>query len=60
MFLVIIDIYTVLYSNSGLLADELQIVRIMVAQVISFALALAIYICRNRKSCVQIEEIEEK
>ena len=45
-------------SSTG--ADELQIVRIMAAQLISFAFALAIYICRNRKSCVQIEEIEEK
>ena len=45
-------------SSTG--ADELQIVRIMAAQLISFAFVLAIYICRNRKSCVQIEEIEEK
>ena len=45
-------------SSTG--ADELQIVRIMAAQLISFTFVLAIYICRNRKSCVQIEEIEEK
>ena len=41
-------------------ADELQIVRIMAAQLVSFSFVLAIYICRNRKSCVQIKEVEEK
>lgn len=30
-------------------ADELQIVRIMAAQIISFAFVLVVYYCRNRK-----------
>lgn len=30
-------------------ADELQIIRIMAAQIISFAFVLVIYYCRNRK-----------
>ncbi len=30
-------------------ADELQIVRIMAAQVISFVFVLVVYCCRNRK-----------
>lgn len=35
-------------SQNG--ADELQIVRIMTAQLISFAFVLAIHCCRNRKA----------
>lgn len=35
-------------SKNG--ADELQIVRILTAQLISFAFVLAIYCCRNRKA----------
>ena len=31
-------------------ADELQIVRIMVAQLLSFAFVLTIYDCNNRKA----------
>jgi hypothetical protein len=31
-------------------ADELQIVRIMVAQLLSFAFVLTIYDCKNRKA----------
>ena len=30
-------------------ADELQIVRIMAAQIISFAFVMVVYCCRNRK-----------
>jgi len=40
--------------------DELQIVRIMAAQLISFAFVLAIYIGKNRKDSVRIEEIQGK
>ena len=40
--------------------DELQIVRIMAAQLISFAFVLAIYIGKNRKDSVHIEEIQGK
>ena len=40
--------------------DELQIVRIMAAQLISFAFVLAIYIGKNRKDSVLIEEIQGK
>ena len=39
---------------------ELQIVRIMAAQLISFAFVLAIYIGKNRKDSVRIEEIQGK
>lgn len=49
-----------LYVVSSTGADELQIVRIMAAQLIFFAFVLVIYICRNRKSRAQIKEIEEK
>lgn len=45
-------------SSTG--ADELQIVRIMAAQLISFAFVLATYIGKNRKNGVRIEEIQGK
>ena len=45
-------------SSTG--ADELQIVRIMAAQLISFAFVLATYIGKNRKNGVRIEELQGK
>lgn len=41
-------------------ADELQIVRIMAAQLISFVFVLVIYGCKNRKELVFNGEIKEK
>ena len=41
-------------------ADELQIVRIMIAQLISFVFVLAVYSGKNRKDSVRIEEIQGK